>query len=334
MDGINTDNMLGYIQQMVDFGSRYAHPDTVGIDNVEPALIALFQSFGYENAYKWYAENLAFSPMNGFGNIIAYITGCKYPEEQIIIGAHWDSFSSTPYTDAPGATDNASGCGVVLEIARAIKASNLAPERTIKFILWANEEVGRPGSYNYVDIAKKNGDNIVLYINADMVGIKRDPALNLPDVSYTHRYGIDIDKNLRIINTFSKYVPELNVIKYMDEPYPPDNPIPQYYPLESDNVPFDDMLYDNINFCTLGFHPYIPEYTWSHTPNDTLDKIDPINLKKCANACMSVLAEFAGMSILRGSQITLTLTETTTVKARAFKTGYADSDIIEKTYVI
>ncbi|WP_378956278.1 M28 family peptidase [Pelosinus sp. sgz500959] len=65
-------------------------------------------------------------------NIIATKIGKEYPNEIMIIGAHYDTCEN------PGADDNASGIAGMLEIARLL--SGITTKRTIKFIAFANEE--------------------------------------------------------------------------------------------------------------------------------------------------------------------------------------------------
>jgi carboxypeptidase Q len=86
--------------------------------------------------------------------VIAEIPGREFPSEVVIVGAHLDSWH--PGT---GAQDNGTGVASVLEAARAIKALNRAPRRTIRFILFGGEEEGLVGSGAYVrqhtaDLAK------------------------------------------------------------------------------------------------------------------------------------------------------------------------------------
>jgi carboxypeptidase Q len=77
-------------------------------------------------------------------NVIAEIPGSEFPNEVVIVGAHLDSWH--PGT---GAQDNGTGAASVMEAARAIKALNRAPRRTIRFILFGGEEQGLIGSASY-----------------------------------------------------------------------------------------------------------------------------------------------------------------------------------------
>ncbi len=78
-------------------------------------------------------------------NVVAEIPGRELSTEVVILGAHLDSWQ--PGT---GAQDNGTGVASIVEAARAIKALNRAPRRTIRFILFGGEEQGLLGSNAYV----------------------------------------------------------------------------------------------------------------------------------------------------------------------------------------
>jgi Zn-dependent M28 family amino/carboxypeptidase len=78
-------------------------------------------------------------------NVIAEIPGTDLKDEIVMIGAHFDSWHS-----GTGATDNAIGCGVVMEAMRILKTIGAAPRRTIRVALWTGEEQGLFGSRAYV----------------------------------------------------------------------------------------------------------------------------------------------------------------------------------------
>ncbi|UCD65063.1 MAG: M28 family peptidase [Candidatus Zixiibacteriota bacterium] len=95
-------------------------------------------------------------------NVIARKEGTLHPEQQIVIGGHFDSVP-----DCPGADDNATGTACVLEIARILK--DIETDKTFVFIAFDSEESWLWGSYHYVDEAVARGDDIVLMINPDMI---------------------------------------------------------------------------------------------------------------------------------------------------------------------
>ncbi len=87
-------------------------------------------------------------------NVIAKITGSKYPDEYLIYSAHWDHFGIGK-PDAKGdsiyngAADNASGTAALLQIAKAFKNLPAKPERTVVFLSVTAEEQGLLGSAWY-----------------------------------------------------------------------------------------------------------------------------------------------------------------------------------------
>jgi len=78
-------------------------------------------------------------------NVVAEIRGSKHPDEVVIIGAHYDDV-----VYATGATDNAAGCAVMMEVMRILKALELPLDRTVRMVLWTGEEQGLLGSKAYV----------------------------------------------------------------------------------------------------------------------------------------------------------------------------------------
>jgi carboxypeptidase Q len=78
-------------------------------------------------------------------NVVGEIRGYEKPDEIVVLGAHLDSWEL-----GTGALDNGCNAALVVEAARAIKASGLLPRRTIRFILFSGEEEGLFGSWEYV----------------------------------------------------------------------------------------------------------------------------------------------------------------------------------------
>jgi hypothetical protein len=96
---------------------------------------------------------------NTYYNVVATMQGSTYPDQEYIIGAHFDSVNN------PGADDNASGTALVLEAARIL--SQYQSDYTIRFIAFDREEQGLIGSYAYVN--DHAGDDILGMISTDMV---------------------------------------------------------------------------------------------------------------------------------------------------------------------
>jgi carboxypeptidase Q len=78
-------------------------------------------------------------------NTVAEIPGTDLKDEIVMLGGHMDSWHS-----GTGATDNAAGVSVAMEVVRILKALDFKPRRTIRIALWSGEEQGLLGSAAYV----------------------------------------------------------------------------------------------------------------------------------------------------------------------------------------
>lgn len=121
-------------------------------------------------------------------NVLATITGSKYPDEYVLVGAHWDHFGTKQTPDGDiiynGAVDNASGVAGTLEMARMLKAQHdIKPfERSILFINFTAEETGLIGSEQF-----SKGDIIP---TKNMVALLNIDGMNVLDkVDYILQYG-------------------------------------------------------------------------------------------------------------------------------------------------
>lgn len=83
-------------------------------------------------------------------NVIAEIRGSERPEEIVLIGGHLDSWDL-----GTGAIDNGSGCAMVMETMRVLKELGIRPKRTIRAVLFMNEENGLRGGRGYFEAAAK-----------------------------------------------------------------------------------------------------------------------------------------------------------------------------------
>jgi len=98
-------------------------------------------------------------------NVLADITGTEKPDEIVMAGGHLDCWDV-----AQGATDNGLGSAIVMEMAHALAALGKRPKRTLRFALWAAEEVGLCGSHSYVKSHGEELDRMCGLLNFDMTG--------------------------------------------------------------------------------------------------------------------------------------------------------------------
>jgi len=100
---------------------------------------------------------------DGFSrNVIADLPGREKPEEIVIVSGHIDSWDV-----GQGAMDDGGGCLAAWEAARLILKSGLRPRRTIRIVLWTNEENGIRGAKEYARRHAKDLKNHVLAIESD-----------------------------------------------------------------------------------------------------------------------------------------------------------------------
>jgi carboxypeptidase Q len=181
-------------------------------------------------------------------NVVGEIRGYEKPDEVVILGAHLDSWEL-----GTGALDNGCNAALVIEAARAIKATGLLPRRSIRFVLFSGEEQGTVGSFEYVKAHHAELDKIRAVIVFDS-GIGRVTGYSLGGRR-------DTEAGLR------------EVLK----------------PLESwgaNNHTYDASFgTDNLDFLFEGVPTlvanqeeanYLPNY---HAASDTLDKVDMRELK-------------------------------------------------------
>jgi len=94
--------------------------------------------------------------------------------EIVVIGGHEDSINQTafgmPGMNAPGADDNATGVATILEVFRVLVETDFQPNRTIKFMTYAAEEVGLLGSQDIANTFKSKNMPVVAVAQFDMTG--------------------------------------------------------------------------------------------------------------------------------------------------------------------
>ncbi|MGN7720149.1 M20/M25/M40 family metallo-hydrolase [Chitinophaga sp. 22620] len=98
-------------------------------------------------------------------NVIGELRGTEFPDEYITVGGHLDAWDNTE-----GAHDDGAGCVQSIEIIRAYKALGIRPRRTIRVVLFANEENGLRGGSKYAEQAKANNEKHLFALESDAGG--------------------------------------------------------------------------------------------------------------------------------------------------------------------
>ncbi len=114
-----------------------------------------------------------FLPDAKSANVIAELKGTEKPNEVIIVSGHYDSWDV-----GQGAHDDGGGCIVAWEVARLLKELGLRPKRTIRVVLYTNEENGLRGGNAYRDAHRAELSKHVLAIESDS-GVYRPEGFGL-----------------------------------------------------------------------------------------------------------------------------------------------------------
>lgn len=98
-------------------------------------------------------------------NVVGEIRGNEYPYEIIVVGGHLDSWDL-----AQGAHDDGAGCVQSIEVLRLFKQMGYKPKRTIRAVMFMNEENGLRGGLKYAELAEKNKERHIAAIESDRGG--------------------------------------------------------------------------------------------------------------------------------------------------------------------
>lgn len=95
-------------------------------------------------------------------NVVGEITGRENPEQVVVVGGHLDSWDV-----GTGASDDGAGCVVTWEALRLMKKLNLRPRRTVRVVLFTNEENGLRGGLAYLERHRQELANHVMMLESD-----------------------------------------------------------------------------------------------------------------------------------------------------------------------
>lgn len=166
-------------------------------------LTQRLEDFGYQPNLQQFTYEFSGQTLTS-PNIIATREGTS--GKQIIVGAHYDtdpSSSSLDRSGLEGVNDNASGVGVLLELAQRLEPN---PENTVKFILFGAEEIGLVGSEYYVDnMSAEEIDNTLVMVNLDSLIVGDKLYLNSgaaaatnPELGFYRDFALNIASDLGI----------------------------------------------------------------------------------------------------------------------------------------
>lgn len=199
-------------------------------------------------------------------NVVGEITGRELPDEVVAIGGHLDSWDT-----GTGALDDGAGIAITFEAARRIAALPQRPRRSVRFIAWASEENGLMGARQYAASVGAGWANHQVGAESDF-GAGRIYAL---------RAGVSSEA-WPVIEAIGRVLEPLGIVTEAGT----GGPGPDVGPLVALGMPWAQLAQDGTDY--FDFH---------HTPNDTLDKVDPKALDQQV-AAYAVFAYLAAESAL------------------------------------
>jgi len=191
-------------------------------------------------------------PDSESANVVAELRGSELPDEIVLIGAHLDSWDV-----GHGAHDDGAGCAIVMETLRLLSRHGLTPRRTIRAVLFTNEENGLRGGKNYAE--RHAWEHHVAAIESDSGG-----AAPLG-------FGVSAGPGgLEMIEPILAALQTLGAGKLF-----PRGGGADIGPLRDQGVPVLGLVQDTTKY-----------FDYHHSAADTLDKIDPHDLNRNVAAMM------------------------------------------------
>lgn len=192
-------------------------------------------------------------PMVTSANVVAEMRGSDKPDEYILLGAHLDSWDL-----ATGALDDGAGVGIVIGAADAIKRSGFKTRRSVRVVLFANEEQGLYGGDQYFVAHQKAMKQAIAGAEADFGA---GPVYRLKSNVKA--------ESLPVVMQMANVLAPLNV----DYGGNKAGSGPDMRALHSGGMAVFELALDGTDY-----------FNYHHTANDTLDKVDPAALSQSTAA--------------------------------------------------
>ena len=191
-------------------------------------------------------------------NVVGELRGREIPDEVVVIGGHLDSWDV-----GAGASDDGGGCVVTWEALRIMKKLNLRPRRTVRVVLWTNEENGLRGALAYRD---QHRAELIKHVMA----LESDNGVFRP-IGFGFSGGDTARQKVNAIAALLKGIGADAVV--------PGGGGGDITPsVREARIPSLALLVDDSKYFLV-----------HHTAADTVDKIDPVEMAKCA-AAVAVMA--------------------------------------------
>ncbi|MCG3138071.1 MAG: hypothetical protein HJJLKODD_01929 [Phycisphaerae bacterium] len=233
----------------------------------DAAMITRLQRRGMkvELCLKMEAKNL--EPVNS-ANVIAELRGREKPDEIVVIGGHIDSWDV-----GQGTHDDGAGCVMAMEALNVLRKMNLQPRRTIRVVLWTNEENGLRGGKQYALDHQAELANHVAAIESDAGGFAPTG------------YSVD-HQQAAVMNRAAEQLREMMTLLIPLGPMETKTGFSgaDVHQLREGGVVLMGHLVEGERY--FDFH---------HSPADTLDKVDPQELAKSIAALATTAYIIADM---------------------------------------
>lgn len=182
-------------------------------------------------------------------NVIGEITGTQAPDEIVLIAAHLDSWD-----EGTGALDDGAGVGIVTAAASLIKSVIGPAKRTIRVVLYANEEFGLIGAKQYAKANEQELSKIIVAAESDF--------------GAGQIYQLDTRFDTKALPFVKELIAELKDLG-IEEGTNTARGGPDISMLPAKGVPVVSLRQDGTHY-----------FDYHHTPNDTLDKIKPEDIRQ------------------------------------------------------
>jgi carboxypeptidase Q len=179
-------------------------------------------------------------------NVVVEIKGSEHPEEIVLVGGHLDSWDL-----GTGAIDNGSGSAMVMETMRVLHELNAKPKRTIRAVLFMNEENGLRGGRTYFANAAKREE-----VQRHVAAIESDAGAAPPVGFITTLEGKSLESLERNAQVLNRIAP----LKFTSSKHTGADTSP----LTDAGVPGFGLVPDPRHY-----------FDYHHSAADTLDKVDP-----------------------------------------------------------
>ncbi|HUF30572.1 MAG TPA: M28 family metallopeptidase [Gemmatimonadaceae bacterium] len=190
-------------------------------------------------------------------NVVAELRGRELPDEVVVLGGHIDSWDV-----GTGAMDDAGGSVAAWEAVRLMKVLGLRPRRTVRVVLWTNEENGLRGANAYRDMHRAELDRHVLAIESD-AGVFRPTGFGFTGS----------DSAFAIVQAIGALLAPIGADTIV-----PGGGGADIGPIMALGVPGMGLRVDGSRY-----------FWYHHTDSDTIDKLDPAEVARCV-AAMAVMA--------------------------------------------